>query len=544
MNHALRRLLASVAEFFRRLVPPAQSGTGRDWRRLALPAYVIGFLALLFAGGWYVVNRQLDIPMRIVLMLAVLGFASGILLDPESVRRAFTGRQARYGSNAVIASLALLGILVVLNYLVYSNPVRTDLTEDQEFTLAPETLLTLSRLPGPVTLRGFYSPDVQSSREDLRPLLDEYSLHSGGALTYEFVDPLENPVAASEFGVSRDGSLVVIYGDNSEVIPYPSEEEITSALIHVANPEARKVYFLTGHGERDTQETGDPGYSQLQQALVSKDYEVGTLNLMTDAQVPEDALAVIIAGPLAPMSSEELESLRTYVESGGSLVLLQQPRGETEFGTQTDPLEAYLSETWGITLDDDLVVEPNSSNFLVAVSFRYGQHPITDRMQNIASIFPAARSLSLAAAGEATRTQTGLVYTSDNAWGETDLGFLRAQASPDFTAGADLLGPLTLAAAGEDPASNARVVVIGDADFASNGFFQQLGNGDLLVNSIDWAAGQESLISLTPRAATQRYVVPPSVQVTGLILLTTVVLMPGAVIVAGIYVWAQRRRRV
>jgi hypothetical protein len=182
-------------------------------------------------------------------------------------------------------------------------------------------------------------------------------------------------VAASELGVSRDGSLVVIYGDNSEVIPYPSEEEITSALIHVANPEARKVYFLTGHGERDTQETGDLGYSQLQQALVSKDYEVGTLNLMTDAQVPEDALAVIIAGPLAPMSSEELESLRTYVESGGSLVLLQQPRGETEFGTQTDPLEAYLSETWGITLDDDLVVEPNSSNFLVAVSFRYGQHP-------------------------------------------------------------------------------------------------------------------------------------------------------------------------
>jgi hypothetical protein len=150
----------------------------------------------------------------------------------------------------------------------------------------------------------------------------------------------------------------------------------------------------------------------------------------------------------------------------------------------------------------------------------------------------------LAAAGEVTRTQTGLVYSSDNAWGESDLGFLRVQASPDFTAGADLPGPLTLAAAGEDPASNARVVVIGDADFASNGFFQQLGNGDLLVNSIDWAAGQESLISLTPRAATQRYVVPPSVQVTGLILLTTVVLMPGAVIVAGIYVWAQRRRRV
>jgi hypothetical protein len=71
-----------------------------------------------------------------------------------------------------------------------------------------------------------------------------------------------------------------------------------------------------------------------------------------------------------------------------------------------------------------------------------------------------------------------------------------------------------------------------------------LGNGDLIINSIDWAAGQENLISLTPRPATQRFVVPPSTQALALIILTTVGLMPGAVVVLGVWVWWQRRRRL
>jgi ABC-type uncharacterized transport system involved in gliding motility auxiliary subunit len=100
-----------------------------------------------------------------------------------------------------------------------------------------------------------------------------------------------------------------------------------------------------------------------------------------------------------------------------------------------------------------------------------------------------------------------------------------------------------LGVAVEDRTTGARLVVFGDSDFAANMFFYELANGDLLVNSIDWAAGQESLISLTPKPTTQRIVVPPSVQVTGLIILTSVVLIPGTIVVMGVYVWWQRRRR-
>src|SRR5512143_1104895 len=62
--------------------------------------------------------------------LVILGLAVYAIMEPERVRRFFTGRQARYGSNALIMSLAFLGILIVGNILAFQNPVHVaDLTQ-------------------------------------------------------------------------------------------------------------------------------------------------------------------------------------------------------------------------------------------------------------------------------------------------------------------------------------------------------------------------------------------------------------------------------
>jgi len=136
-----------------------------------------------------------------------------------------------------------------------------------------------------------------------------------------------------------------------------------------------------------------------------------------------------------------------------------------------------------------------------------------------------------------------LVTTSDISWGETEMRFLQTQELPEFDETADVTGPLTLAVSAENAATGARAEVFGDSDLGTNSWVTQLGNRDLLVNSIDWAAEQENLIDLTARTTTQRLVVPPSVQVQGLIMLVSVVLVPGAVIVAGILVWLRRRKQ-
>ena len=63
------------------------------------------------------------------------------------------------------------------------------------------------------------------------------------------------------------------------------------------------------------------------------------------------------------------------------------------------------------------------------------------------------------------------------------------------------------------------------------------------MNAVDWAAGEEELISLTPKETTQRLLLPPQQTTLNLILLGTVFILPGLTLVAGVFNWLQKRRR-
>ena len=513
-------------------------------RRLAVTnSYVVALLGLVGGAAWYAYRGASDRYVYAGLALAAAGTIAGLALDRQRVIRFFRGRQGRYGTNAVVASLALAGFLGVANFLAYQKPATWDWTEDAQYSLAPETRATLATLTSPVRLIGFYSAENSASQDNVRPLLQQYVESGRGFVSYEFIDPREQPLQADQYGVTRDGSLVVLLSGGSEVVQAPSEQEITSAIVRLANPGVRKVYFLTGHGERDVQSTELDGYSYAREALESKNYEVGALNLMTDLAVPDDALAVVVAGPLTPLAAREVESLSAYLGGGGSLVALVEPTPGTRLEGVDDPLADELASAWGVRLRDDLVVDPDSVfGPFISIAASYGQQTITEKLNSLASYFPTARSLEIVTMDNAARTQDPLVATGDNSWGETDFEALKAQ-SVSMDAGQDSAGPLTVAATVEDVGMEARVVVFGDVDFGANADYFQLANGDLLINSIDWAAGQEGLISLTPKETTQRFVVPPSRQVALLIALLTVVGIPGIVVALGISTFLRRRRQ-
>ena len=80
-------------------------------------------------------------------------------------------------------------------------------------------------------------------------------------------------------------------------------------------------------------------------------------------------------------------------------------------------------------------------------------------------------------------------------------------------------------------------------DFATNAGYGWYGNGDLIVNSIDWAAKAENLISLTPKQTVNRTLVQPQGNTMGLILLASLIVLPGVVIVAGVSAWLIRRKQ-
>src|SRR5690606_10903916 len=93
----------------------------------------------------------------------------------------------------------------------------------------------------------------------------------------------------------------------------------------------------------------------------SKNYTVNTLNLLTNNSIPEDAEVIVIAGPQKPLSQAEVNLLKAFVDGGGSLVVMQEPTVLTDFGDARDPLAEYLSEDWGITLNNDIILDFTST---------------------------------------------------------------------------------------------------------------------------------------------------------------------------------------
>jgi ABC-type uncharacterized transport system involved in gliding motility auxiliary subunit len=514
----------------------------RDWRRFAPIGLYLALAAALASVGLYIIQREWNLYLQISLGLIVIGLGLFAILNPQRVMEALTGRQARYGSNALVLTLAFLGILIVVNYFFFKNSKRWDLTQDKEFTLAVETRDTLKNLPDNVQAQAFFTS--RTNTDQAQNLLDQYRFYGNGKFEYKFIDPESNPVLAEEAKVTRDGTVVLNMGGNQEQVTVVSEQELTGALVRLMNPEKKKVYFLTGHGEYSPDDTGDRSYSLVKKTLEGKNYVVETLNLIATNSIPDDAKVIVIAGPKEFLAQSEIDQLGQYLNSGGTLIAMLEPTVITEHEGETDPLVTFLGQNWGIELKDDLIVDTTSTNPYLPYAYQYGNHPITEKFRNTTSVFPTARSVT-ASVQITGISQVQLVMSSPQSWAETSLAPLKSDTPqpPQYDEGADLPGPVSMAVAAENLQTHSKVVVFGDADFVIDGNFPAYANGDLFINSVDWAAGQEALISLTPKNQTQRLMVPPQKFTMNLVLLGMVILMPGLGLIGGIAVFIQRRRR-
>ena len=262
-----------------------------------------------------------------------------------------------------------------------------------------------------------------------------------------------------------------------------------------------------------------------------------------DNQIPEDASLIMIVGPVQPVSQNEVDLLKEYLTKGGSLIVMEDPIGLTDFGDEADPLAEMLATDWGITLNNDIVIDLNSTQPTTAAAAFYDTHPITTNMNNLVSFFPFTRSLSAAETIEGI-TLSPLVQTNERSWGETDMQSLTSGGGEvGFDEGVETPGPLVLTFAGENAATGGRVVVFGTSLFAVDQIFDQYGNGDMFVNSVDWAAEQDDIANITPKTTTERTFNPPTQFELIAILLGSVLIIPGLVVFAGVSSWLQRKRQ-
>ncbi|HLO18515.1 MAG TPA: GldG family protein [Anaerolineales bacterium] len=470
----------------------------------------------------------------------IIGLAAYAIIEPDRVRRFLTGRQARYGSNVLVMSIAFLGILIVGNMLAYQNPVPiADLTEDQTNTLSPEMASALKTLPEKVTATGFFTQNTTEADK----LLSNIKANSKGKFDYSFINPDRDPQAAKNAGITGDGKILLQMGDRKEIVALASETEILKGMLRLLNPGNNVVYFLTGHGERDIEQAGDSAMTRAKATLESKNYTVKPLNLLAENQIPKDASVIVIAGPVKPVSADEVKLLKDYLDKGGSLIVMEDPTPLTQFGDQSDPLADMLAKDWGITFNNDIVIDLNSPQPTTAAAAYYDRsHPVTVNMNNLVTFFPYTRSLKIAQSTDKV-TLTPLVQTNERSWGETNFQSLTQGGGQVALDANEAQGPLTLVAAGENSANKGRVVVFGTSAFAIDPNFDAYGNGDMFVNSVDWTAEQENLANITPKTPTQRTFKIPGQFQWIVILLGSVFIIPGLVVFGGVSTWLARRRQ-
>jgi ABC-type uncharacterized transport system involved in gliding motility auxiliary subunit len=342
-------------------------------------------------------------------------------------------------------------------------------------------------------------------------------------------------------------------GAESVQVDQLNEEALTNALVKLTRREKKKVYLLTGHNERPAEGEGagaEQGFQFAKDALSNENYDVETLLLAQKGDVPADANVVIAAGPTRPFLPEEIDALKRYMQRGGALLVMLDPRAQTNL---YDMLSGY-----GVEVGDDVVVDRVQGLFGRPVSpfaAEYPPHPITQGLRE-PTLFHMARSVEPKA--DAKPAMSVLVKTSPESWAERDLDTFfkegKAELGPN-----DLKGPVPLAVAGQldlsAPAAGkqdaadakdaqkhqARLVVIGDTDFATNGLLRQFRNRDFFVNCVNWLLGDVEAISVRPnQARASRMQLTPQ-QFAQLRYLSLFVL-PEAIAVCGVIVWWRRRR--
>jgi len=450
-------------------------------------------------------------------------------------------RQTKYAAYAAVYIVVVLTAVVIANILADRYNKSYDATANKRYSLSDQTAKIVKGLKQPATIIYF---DQGTRFQHAKDLLSEYS-NLSPKIQVKYVDPDKSPQEAREAGVKDYGTAIVEIGDRKEQAKSMTEEGITGAIIRDLKNTTRTVCFIGGSGEHQIDDSDRSGYSRFKELLGKDNYQAKSIDLLQKAEVPTDCTVVVVAGPTRDYQEPEVDAIKQYVENGGRALLMLDPPlkiGRSDIA-DNDALTNLL-QSWGVTVNKDLILDLNPIGQLaglgpqVALVTRYESQPIVSGLKGTATGFPLSRSIEVKN-GDKTSVQK-LFDSSDSSLATNTLDSPRVDPNDPK----NRKGPMPIAAAGTYDTgkqdSQGRFVVVGSSSWAANSFINFNGNSDLALNTIDWLASDEDLISIRPKEREDRRVTMTRAQLS-LVRTTSQFLLPLIVIVAGVSVWWKRR---
>ena len=489
---------------------------------------VAGIVVVTLIGNWSLVAIVLSIIGLILLIASFL-----LWFDKPQLWR---HRSLEKTANGLAITSVVLAVIGLINIVAIRYNIRHDFTENQLYTLSAQSQAIVSKLEQPLQVLIF----DRAVDSDLENLLQNYR-RQNNRFQFRFVNPEREIGLARQYEVQSLGEIYLEYGGkrqkleqgNTVIGEAVTETQITNAIETIKRDRVTTIYLLQGHGEVSPQSI-ERGLTQVVTNLEAKGNTVEELNLASTGKIPDNADLILIAGAMRKLLPAEVSSLQNYLISGGNLLLLLSPN--------TDIAITPLLENWGVELDNRLIVDSSNAGSVmgfgpaVLVVSSYGNHPITNSFGNGISLFPESRPLKIKSKAEIDATS--LITTTEQTWAESDL----KNEEITFDINRDLSGPLNIAIALErEQPLLSRMVIFGSSTFATNGWFEQQLNGDILLNSISWLLREDrDRFSIRPKETANRNLNLSSTQAR-IINWLALRIVPFLALVTGFLYWNRRR---
>jgi ABC-type uncharacterized transport system involved in gliding motility auxiliary subunit len=501
-------------------------------------AGAIGLALLVVGYVRYSVVEELQLPTKIVLIVGGVLILAWLVLDFSSLIGFFSKRSSKLGTNTTVLVIAVLAILVFLNYLGFRHHKTFDLTTEKLYTLSDQTKKIVDPIRADVQVYMFAKPSDPELQQQIGAMKDQMGEYENlnHHIHFTVIDPEENPGLAKQYDITQMGQVVVVNGTHVEHLQETTEQDVTSAILKATSSTVKTVCFVEGHGEKTITATDGKGYSAVSAELQKENYQVKPVNLVQNGSVPSDCSVLVDPGPAKSFFPQEAQMVEKYLDAGGKAMFLLDPG--------TDPQLGAVMQPWNIKVDNDYVIDVSGVGRLIGMGpgiplvIDYGDNPIVRDFRNSMTFFPLARTVAIADTSKTEPQETELLKTSAQSFTVPSLGNGTVKYDPKT----DQRGPLSLGVAAQNASGKAdsRLVVIGNSEFASNQWEGQQRNGDLFYNSVNWLTEEANLISIRPKEAANRRVTLTEAQ-QRIVQWISMVFVPLFVIVAGIIVWVKRR---
>lgn len=463
----------------------------------------------------------------------------------------------------------LLVSYVAINLCAQENDLpKIDVTENKIYTLTDASKKALENINQDVKIYS-YGFEEDGSFIDL---LKQYN-EANEKITYEVLTEESNFEMVNKYELSEGYFVVIIKsGDSEKVIDASTEfssydyttyqtvdtteQVLTNSILGLSQENKPKVYMTQGHQEYDT-----TSIARLVAQLQNEAFEVEFINLATTGSVPEDCDVLAIISPAQDFMDIEVTAVTDYINKGGKIFFSMDVISETVSLTN---LQKIL-DLYGVSVENGYVFECAANQYLSDYNYIY--MPQVSSSSEITKDIYTDSFLWLVFTGrlnfKSDEELTALNVAKETLLSSTDESIFVTDLSTDISSAVENAATGTLVKASEVASSltktitkedgsqvESKLIIVASGSFMSDYVVSELNqsyplsflgsNMDFVMNSMSNLAGKDNILTIRKEYNSSTYT-PTNLQ--HIIVIAVIILIPLAIIIAGLLVGSWRKRR-